>query len=95
VEWSRSFLSPEGRLFYLNEDSEIREFDYITDPNIFVTGFGLDNQNEMYVVGNQSALANAGPSGSLMKLVGSNAANDEQLCFPVKSQSGDYTLICL
>ena len=95
-EWSCSFASPEGRLFYLNEANEVREFDYITEPNIFVTGFGLDNQNEIYVVGNQSAFANAGPSGSLMKLVDPNAVSDEdQLCFPVRTQDGDFTLICL
>ena len=84
----------DGRLFYLNEESEIREFDVVSDTNFFLTGFGVDNQNELYVVGSQSVFANAGPGGTLMKIVDPNAAED-QLCFPVRTQNNEIVTICL
>ena len=92
-DWSRSFNTPDGRIFYLNSENEIREFDYITRPNIFITGFGQDNQNELYVVGGQSSRVTDEPSGSLIKLV--PIGGEEPLCFPVKAQNNNIVTICL
>ena len=95
-DWSRSSNTPDGRIFYLNAENEIREFDYITRPNIFITGFGQDNQNELYVVGGQSSRVTGEPSGSLIKLIprGGNSS-EEPLCFPIKAQNNSIVTICL
>jgi len=99
AEFGQGFVVPDGRLFYLNEQNEIREFDYTSRPNLFITGFGVDNQNELYIVGSQSAFINnpfnpnVGESGELRKLV--VPSQDAELCFPIRNQSGQITMICL
>ena len=79
----------DGRLFYLNENQEIREFDYLTRPGMFITGFGEDTQNELYIVGYQSR---GDTSGSLQKLV---VPGQEELCFPIRAKNGQFTIVCL
>jgi len=90
ADWSRGFSNPEGRLFYLNQNDEMREFQYATrEPGVYISGFGQDLQGELYIVGSTSFNVNSS-TGSLQKLV---RVSDE-LCFPVRSQNGQITTVC-
>jgi len=81
----------QGRLFYLNDNEEIREFDYLTRPGMFITGFGQDTKNELYIVGTQGR---GDLSGSLQKLVIPGQSQNE-LCFPIKTENDEVVTICL
>ncbi len=50
-DWGRSFSNPGGRLFYLDNGDLMKEFQYDVLPDIYITGLGADNENELYVVG--------------------------------------------
>lgn len=90
ADWSRGFSNPEGRLFYLNQSDELREFQYaVRDPGVFITGFGKDNAGELYIVGSTSFNVN-NSTGSLQKLVPVN----NEYCFPVTSSTGQIVTIC-
>ncbi|MEM7539646.1 MAG: PQQ-dependent sugar dehydrogenase, partial [Chloroflexota bacterium] len=53
-DWALSFSNPSGRLFYLDENNGINEFqlDGMADMGIFLHGFGQDANGELYVLGN-------------------------------------------
>ena len=103
-EFSRSFPNPDGRLFYLNGANEIREFNYVNRPDVFLTGFGVDTQNELYIVGSDSTAINspigdAEGNGVLRKLIPAEAQDsveqNDEFCFPIIPQNGGTALICL
>lgn len=90
ADWSRGFSRPDGRLFYLNENDEMREFQTITSPDLFITGFGQDNQNELYIVGSQSFDVSS-DTGFLRKLVPVN----NETCYTVKASNDMIVNFCL
>ncbi len=53
-DWSRSFGTPDGRLFYLDANHAIREFRLPGNQplGLFLDGFGQDAAGEIYVLGN-------------------------------------------
>jgi len=57
-DWSRSFGTPAGRLFYLTPTNAIREFRLQGAPSLplFVHGFGQDASGELYVLGNTTGI---------------------------------------
>jgi glucose/arabinose dehydrogenase len=57
-DWSRSFSTPQGRLFYLTPANTIREFrlPQARQLEIFLHGFGQDASGELYVLGNTTGI---------------------------------------
>lgn len=57
-DWSRSFGTPNGRLFYLTATNTVREFDLPGSQTlgIFLNGFGQDNAGELYALGNTTGI---------------------------------------
>jgi hypothetical protein len=57
-DWSRSFSTPKGRLFYLTPTNAIREFRLqgASSLPLFVHGFGQDTGGELYVLGNTTGI---------------------------------------
>ena len=57
-DWSRSFSTPKGRLFYLTPTNAIREFRLqgASSLPLFVHGFGQDAGGELYVLGNTTGI---------------------------------------
>ncbi|MCE7982183.1 MAG: CHRD domain-containing protein [Caldilinea sp. CFX5] len=57
-DWSRSFGTPLGRLFYLTPTNAIREFRLqgASSLPLFVHGFGQDTGGELYVLGNTTGI---------------------------------------
>lgn len=90
ADWGRSFSVPGGRLFYLDENDVMHEFKYQSQPNMYITGFGKDSQNELYVVGSQSIQVNS-QSGELKKLV----LGSDEFCLPIITTNGKIAVICL
>lgn len=76
-DWARSFTSPPGRLFHLDAENEIHEFQIsnLGDLGIFLNGFGQDADGELYVLGNSVGApvpdAEGNNTGVLLKIVGS------------------------
>lgn len=69
-DWG-SFGAPSGRLFYLTEANEVREFQLGTSDRplgLWVKGFGEDAEGELYVLGSRS-LGPGGMTGRLLKIV--------------------------
>jgi len=60
-DFSTSFTSPAGRLFYTNLDNGVI-YEFVTDNPVdyFIKGFGIDDSGEIYVL----ASANLGPYGT-------------------------------
>ena len=83
---------PEGRLFYLDENDNQFEFAYESNqaPNFYITGFGVDNNKELYVLSNEQ-LSPTSATGSLNKVV----VAEEPLCIPIRASNGNIALICL
>ncbi len=90
-DWGRSFSNPDGRLFFLNAQSQLRELNTIRPPNVHVTGFGRDTAGELYIVGSTGFRVLDHGQGSLQKLV----PVSEELCFPVKTTIEAIALVCL
>lgn len=90
-EWSRSFSNPQGRLFYLNGNGQMREFLYENAPNVYITGMGTDQLGEIYVVGTSSFDPSDTSSGSLLKL----SLGQQELCLPIPTANGNLAVICL
>jgi hypothetical protein len=89
-EWSRSFSSPNGRLFYLDANNSMREFNYEAPLDIYLTAIGADQSGELYVVG--SADFNPlGNSGVLIKV----SSGDDTFCLPIRASNGNITTVCL
>ncbi|MCH2189547.1 MAG: PQQ-dependent sugar dehydrogenase [Gammaproteobacteria bacterium] len=91
-DWGRSFVNPDGRLFFLDPSDQIRELDLVNPLNIHVTGFGRDSQGEVYVVGSTGFSVNSQGQGSLLKLA---PVTDDEICTPIRAKNGKVALICL
>ena len=95
-DFSRRFplpgQAPEGRLFYLDENDNQFEFAYESNqaPNFYITGFGVDNNKELYVLSNEQ-LSPTSATGSLNKIV----VPEQPLCIPIRASNGNIALICL
>ena len=100
-----------GGLYSLDLSSNIITEYVLTNPVPgFVTGFGQDADNELYVVTNDQA-STSGLNGTLTKLVemgdisstpdglGETAEcpvlSDQDLCLPIKASNGKTSVICL
>ena len=91
-EYSRLFTQANGRLFYLDDNNEIMEFQYANQPPYFFTGLSVSLDNEIYVIGNQSIDVNS-DSGVILKVKATEA--DDGLCFPIVAENGNTTVVCL
>ncbi len=106
------FLSPTGRLLYLDRgsDGDLKEFILNTAISDYVTGFGQDVENELYVVVNDQ-FNPGGQAGKLLRLANTSGSlnfpsaegesevctltENDDLCFPIKASNGSFALICL
>ncbi len=91
ADWGRSFARADGRLLFINQDDQLREFNVNPAIDIHITGFGKDLDGELYVVGNRDFRATAVGRGSLQKIV----AADSEMCVPIKAKNERIALICL
>lgn len=76
----------EGRLMYLDANDRIREFKYESATNMRITGFGVDQHNELYVVGNASS------NGVLKKIT---LGVEQEICLPITTSNGKIAVICI
>ena len=90
-DWSRDFTQPLGRLFY-QDGNAIKELNVQGGLNLFVNGFGQDQDGELYVLGNTTGTP-SGMSGVLLKIV--NPSIEDDICFPIKLANAKATVICL
>lgn len=94
-----------GRLLSMETSTgAIEEFNVVGGVNGFITGFGQDADNELYMV-----IKNGSNQGSLVKLVQNGQSSpppsaqgesaqcpaSDELCVPIKSNNGKLALICL
>ena len=94
-DWGTSFSNPDGRLFFVNAQDQLRELDLVSQPNIHVTGFGRDLEGEVYVLGSPGFRVSDQNQGSLLKLVPAEPSIEEDLCVPIKAKTGSIILVCL
>lgn len=92
ADWGRSFAKPDGRLFIINGNDQLRELSVEPDIDIHITGFGRDLSGELYVVGNRGFRVNDEGQGSLQKLV---RAKNTEMCVPIKAKNNQVSLVCL
>lgn len=92
ADWGRSFAKPDGRLFIINGNDQLRELSVKPDIDIHITGFGRDLSGELYVVGNRGFRVNDEGQGSLQKLV---SAKNTEMCVPIKAKNNQVSLVCL
>ena len=91
ADWGSSFSIPGGRLFYIDDLDQMVEFDMATAPDIYITGFGRDSDDELYVVGSKSITVNS-QTGELRRIV---LARDDSMCFPILASNGNIATVCL
>lgn len=104
-----NFSTPSGRLFYLNLDTNVvNEFDLSVALTGYVTGFGQDSNNELYVVTNDQ-FNPSGVEGKLLRLANPASAPsfpggegesaqcpaEDEMCVPIRTTSGAVSIICL
>ncbi len=89
-DWGRSFASPDGRLFLVNENNQLREMRTESVAGVHVTGFGRDSAGEIYVVGTQGFRVTDTGLGSLQKIV-----PVQETCMPIKAKNGGFAIVCL
>ena len=104
-----SIQTATGRIFSLDvTNGDIEEFGLANNINGYITAFGQDADNELYVLVNDQ-FTPSGQQGRLMKLVetgntvsppvsigeSAQCPPSEGLCFPIKAVSGNISLICL
>ena len=89
---SDSLSEANGRLFYSTDYASINEFKLAGQDklNLFLAGFGQDNQGEIYVLGNANGRLD-GATGVLMKI----EFVDDELCLVLQSKRGSSAVICL
>lgn len=92
ADWSRSFGSPQGRLFHLTQNNEIRELNVQSARRYYFTGFGSDNVNGLYVLGSDS-FGTQSQGGALLKIEAAEA--DDDFCIPIKNKAGKMAIVCL
>jgi len=106
-----NFGTATGRLFHHNNaNGQLREFILNTPLVGYVTGFGQDVENELYVVVNDQ-FNPSGQEGSLLRLADTSTsasypsaegesalcppvAQGEDLCFPIPTKTGGAAIIC-
>lgn len=103
------FASPDGKLRKLDiVTGDIKEFPLMNSIGGFVTGFGQDADNELYVTINNS-FGPGGTAGKLLKLVEAGDVSsppvamgesamcppDESICVPIKTTNNKIATICL
>ena len=93
ADYSRLFNQPNGRLFYLDEANEIKEFSIQIPPPYYFTGISEGHANELYVMGNQDIDVRS-DTGVVLKLQ-AVAEQDEVLCLPLRAANGKTAVICL
>jgi len=76
----------QGRLFYIDQTREMREFRYENPIATSITSLGRDNDGELYFVGGFG-------SGVLMKII--QGEIDDELCLPIRASNGNISVICL
>ena len=93
ADWSSDFGVPLGRLFYSTDFANIQELGVAGQNGVglFITGFGQDNQGELYVLGNTTG-SPTGSTGVLQKIV---VAVEEESCFPIPVKNGRVAVVCL
>ena len=91
-EYSRLFTQANGRLFYLDNNNEIMEFQYADQPPYFFTGLSISLDNEIYVIGNQSVDINS-DSGVVLRVKLSEPSGE--FCFPIVAENGNTAMVCL
>lgn len=98
-----NFASASGRIFYSDLDTKlIKEFSICPSVPGYITGFGQDSNNELYVLTNDK-FNPSGVSGKLLKIVNPEAEEDlppqcqasDELCVPIKASNGSISLICI
>ncbi|MDG1905943.1 MAG: PQQ-dependent sugar dehydrogenase [Arenicella sp.] len=104
-----SIQTATGRIFSLDvTNGDIEEFGLANNINGYITAFGQDADNELYVLVNDQ-FNPSGQQGRLMKLVetgntvsppvsigeSAQCPPSEGLCFPINAVSGNISLICL
>ena len=74
-DWSLDFSSPPGRLFHLDDENNIHEFQLTNRATLgmFLNGFGQDTNGEIYVLGNRTGVPfpdeDGNRTGVVLKLV--------------------------
>ena len=95
ADFARNFMQPSGRLFYLDEQERIREFNLPSNIGLYITNVAKDNQNELYIVGSESTRVNS-PTGALKKIVPLETISDQNpLCFPIVTTNHRAAVVCL
>ena len=95
ADYGINFADPSGRLFHLNEQDQILEIIPAEPIDIFITAIGRDNQNELYVMGTETIRSDSPVIlQKIVPLVPLEEA-DESFCFPVISDNGSASVICL
>ena len=104
-----NFATATGRLLSMNLiDGSITEFALSSAINGYITGFGQDADNELYVVVNNQ-FNPGGQNGRLLKLIEMGDAStppdatgespqcppSEDLCFSIRTTEGPIASICL
>lgn len=92
ADYGRNFMQPSGRLFYLNAQEEIAEFNTENPIEMYITAVAKDNQNELYIVGSESTRVNS-QTGALKKIV-PVATEQGDLCFPIITSNRNVALVC-
>ncbi|MBU2578407.1 PQQ-dependent sugar dehydrogenase, partial [Patescibacteria group bacterium] len=93
-DFSMSFSSGAGRLFYAELDTgEIKELVIGQDNRslgLFVKGFGIDAEGEIYVLAS-SSLGPFGAGGKVLKITQSTQSSDDSDCFIATAAYGSST----
>lgn len=89
------FADVTGRLFFSQDRSNINEFRLAGQSSVglFITGFGQDQQGEVYVLGRPSDDLTTGVLQKITPAV--EPPEDDQLCLPIRASNGRVSLICL
>lgn len=96
------------QLFYLDDGNTVSRFNAGSQTDDFVTGFGQDADNELYILTSPSTSPD-NEAGKLLKLTSlgddspapssdgesSQCPAEETVCLPIKAENGNVTVICL
>jgi len=87
------------RIFMLDSNSNIRELQVQGEQNLLIAAFAQDEQKELYLLGS-TQFGTANNTGVLQRIElaagGEPPTNGEnELCVPIKTKTGNISLICL
>jgi len=91
ADYSRRLESPNGRLFYLDDDQQIKEFRLREQPPYYFTGVSRIG-DELYLLGNQSLSVNSN-SGVLLKLRAPE--REDEFCWAITALNNGVAVVCL